>query len=173
MGNFDIGIFYRLGAPIMLFILGLLYVFATPKFKNSLGMRTLQSLRGKDEWKFGHKVIGAVFMLYGLITGGVSLLVTSAAIELNSLLVICVYGSLLLTTPFIMNFAIKKKFGIDEELERMKAERKQLQEEQYDAYTEEKKKKKAQRKKEADRKKRIKESDKKAKEVARKKKKGR
>jgi len=173
MGNFDIGMIYTLGAPIMLAFMGLLYIFATPKYKNSMGMKTLQSLRGKEEWKFGHKAVGVAFLLYGIATGCGSFVISSAGIELNSLFVICLYGSLLLTTPFIMNFAIKKKFGIDEELEKRQEEQRQEHNDRVDEYNEEKKKKKAERQKEAERKKRIKESDRKAKQVAREKKKNR
>ena len=130
-------------------------------------MKTEQTLRGKEEWKFGHKILGATYILYALICGGMVFVISALNIELNSLLVICAYGTLMLSTPFIMNLSIKKKFGVDEAIE----EKKQARIDAQNAWVDERKaasaKKKAAKQKEADRKKRVRESDKRAKQAKR------
>ena len=158
---------YDFGVPIVMLVLGFIYLFGTPKYKKSIGLKTDQTLRGKEEWKFGHKILGVTYIVYALICGAMVFVVNALSVPLNSLLVICVYGTLMLSTPFIMNFAIKKKFGVDEEVEEAKKERIEAHNAWVDDFKAQSAKKKKARQKEADRKKRVRESDKKAKQAKR------
>ena len=158
-------ILYEIGAGLIFAVLGCLYLFFTPKYKSGSGMRTVQSLRGKDEWNFGHKIIGLLFIFYGAVTGTGAFVISAAGIKLNNLMIICIYGTLMLTGPFVMNAAIKKKFGVDEEIERQRQERIDAHNAWVDEQEKRSAERKAERQKEAARQKRVKESNKKAKEA--------
>ena len=159
MNIFDIGV------PTIMIFIGAIYLLATPEYKRGSGFRTEQTLRGKQEWRFGHKFIGFLFILYGLITGGGAYYFSTINVVLNRYLVMCIYGTLLISTIPFMNMAIVKKFGKDEN--RAKA----MQEEYRKQHQAAADKKKAQRQKEQNKRKMLKEQQKIAKK--RKKEKGR
>ena len=165
MNIFDIGV------PTIMIFIGAIYLLATPEYKRGSGFRTEQTLRGKQEWRFGHKFIGFLFILYGLITGGGAYYFSTINVVLNRYLVMCIYGTLLISTIPFMNMAIVKKFGKDENIEKKHAEERAMQEEYRKQHQAAADKKKAQRQKEQNKRKMLKEQQKIAKK--RKKEKGR
>ena len=144
------------GVPAIMIVIGLIYFMATPRYRKSSGFKTEQTLRGKEQWNYGHKMIGLLFIFYGVVSGMAHLGLASSGIVINRYAIVILYCIELGSTIPLMNLAIEKKFGKDEELERMHAQRREMQEEYRKKHDAEVEKKKAAREKEQKKKKMLK-----------------
>ncbi len=108
-----------------LFLLGFYFAVLTPPFKGGYGFRTIYTVRGKEEWKYGHKFLGVVFMIFALISGYGVYFTKIHHINLHRYYILAVYGTILVVALPIMHWAINMKFGKDQTVEDELSERSQ------------------------------------------------
>ena len=80
--------------PIVMLLLGLLYIFAAPREANYyIGYRCYYGMGSVEAWRFTQKIAGIVFAALGLVTGIAALLVGNgfAGMEIMDLLWRAVY----------------------------------------------------------------------------------
>ena len=70
--------------PIVLLVMGILYLIASPKEANYyFGYRCFFGMGSVDAWRFTQRLAGIVWALLGLIMGGVMLLISGGFHELE------------------------------------------------------------------------------------------
>ena len=152
--------FFDIGISLAMVAVGVYFALLTPDYKNSAGFKTNQTLRGRKEWNYGHKFLGMLYIIYGVVTGVGYIMLRNVGIELNSYVAFCLYLTLIVSTMPLMSFAIQKKFGKDLELEKRLEEQKKQQEMYNQERKKEAQKKKAAQKKEAEKKRNLREQQK-------------
>ena len=162
---------FDIGLPIAFICVGFFYAFMTPRFKDGLGLKTVQTLRGREEWKYGHKCLGGLLIFYGILPAALTYVTYVYRVEIPQFVLFCFYLTLIATSYPLLNKFIVWKFGRDEDLDRRLQQQRDAQDEYYAERRKKAEKKKEAKRKEADKKKMLKQQQKIAKQ--RKKEKGR
>ena len=140
-----------------LFLLGFYFAVLTPPFRGGYGLKTIYTVRGKEEWKYGHKFLGTVLMICAIVTAYGVYFTKTHNINLHRYYILAIYGTILVMAMPLMHWAINMKFGKDQAVEDEVSARSQKPIQALEQFKKSATSKNSEKKKEADKRRKLRE----------------